>query len=375
MANTTVSSDLRVKKYLSEFFEEYVRKARFSKYTGTSNNNVITIKEDKKQIVIPLVTRLKGAGVSGSSTLRGNGERISNYGLTLTPTYKRHAVEFDQEELDKPAFDLMESARPLLMEWAKQLQRDEIIEAMGAIYDGTTYSTYGAAAASALDTWLTNNSDRILYGAAKSNTSAGNHTTSLGNIDTTNDKLDAEMVSLAKRIAQTADPHIRPLMAQEDDETFIMFCDPYAFRDLKTDATITQAQREAWDKGKSNPLFTGGDLLWDNVIIREIPEISTFIDGDGSGSAFDGAWGSNSTADGLNDAGNGGSRVGVAFLCGQQAVSYGLGQRPTVKVDKDWDYGFQPGVAIQMKHEIRKSYFNSIQHGIVTVFCSAAADS
>lgn len=374
MANTTVSSDLRVKKYLADFFEEYVRKARFGKYTGTSNNNIICIKEDKKQIVIPLVTRLKGAGVSGSSTLRGNGERISNYGLTLTPTYKRHAVEFDQEELDKPAFDLMEAARPLLMEWAKGLQRDEIIEAFGAIFDGTTYSNFGSAATGAQDTWVTNNSDRLLFGAAKSNLVAGNFTNSLATIDTTNDKLDAEMVSLAKRIAQTADPHIRPIQTQEDDEMYVMYCDPFAFRDLKTDATITQAQREAWDKGKNNPLFTGGDLIWDNVIIREIPEIATFIDGDGSGSAFDGVWGANAASDGLNDAGASSSRVGVSFLCGQQAVSYGLGQRPTVKVDKDWDYGFQPGVAIQMKHQIKKSYFNNIQHGVVTVFSSATAD-
>lgn len=372
MANTTVNSDLKVKKFLSDFFEEYIRKSRFARYTGTGNNNVICIKEGLQQIVIPLVTRLTGNGVSGSSTLRGNGESISNYGLTLTPTYYRHAVEFDLEELEKPAIDLMEASRGLLMEWAKELQRDDIIQALNAIYNGTTYANYGTATAGALDTWNTNNQDRILYGAAKSNLSAGNHTASLGNIDTTNDKMTAAMTTLAKRMAQQASPHIRPIKTSEDEEMFIMFHDPYAFRNLKNDSTITQAQREGLARGEDNPLFSGGDILWDGVIHREIPEIANFIDGT---TGSNGVWGGAATADGLNVAGSGSTRVGVSFLCGQQAVSYGLGRRPEIKVDKTYDYGFQPGVAVQLKHDIDKSYFNSKQHGVVTVFSSAAVDA
>ncbi len=375
MANTTTASELVVRKYLSDFFREYVRKARFSRYTGTSNNNVITIKEGKQEIQVPLVTRLKANGVTGSNTLRGSGEKISNYGLTLTPTYKRHAVEFDKEELDKPAFDMKKAGRPLLMDWAKELQRDDTIEGLMAIYDGTTYATYGASAAAANDTWNTNNQDRVLYGALKSNNSSGNHTTSLGNIDTTADKLTTAMVSLAKRLAQQADPHIRPLKAEEDDEKYVMFCDPYAFRDLKEDPVMTQAQREAMKRGvPGHPLFTGGDLIWDNVIIREIPEIADFIDGT---TGSNGSWGGGSAvlADRLDNSGASTSRVGVALLCGQQAVSYGLGQRPQIIEDLDFDFKFQPGVAVELKHEIRKSYFNNVQHGIVTVFCSAARDS
>lgn len=372
MANTTVHSDLRVTKFLADYFSEYIRKARFSKYTGEGSNNVICIKEDRKRIEIPLVTRLKGNGVTGSQTLRGNGEAIANYGLLLTPTYYRHAVEMDKEEMEKPAIDLMQAGRDLLMEWSKELQRDHIIEAMNAIYNGTTYANYGSATAAALDTWNTNNSDRILYGALKSNLSAGNHTTSLGNIDTTNDKLDTDMISLAKRMAQQADPHIRPLKSQEDDEMFVLFCDPYAFRDLKADPAITAAMREALPRSKDNPLFTGGDLLWDNVVIREIPEIADFIDGT---TGSNGIWGGASTADSLATSGNGSTRVGVCFLCGQQAISYGLGQRPAMKVDKLYDFEFQPGVAVELKHDIKKSYFNNKQHGMVTMFVSAARDS
>jgi len=373
MANTTVSADLRVTKYLSEFFKEYIRNSRFSRYTGTSSNNVITIKEDRKRIEIPLVTRLKGNGVTGSNTLRGNGEAIGNYGLTLTPTYYRHAVEFDKEEIEKPNIDLMSAARPLLMDWAKELQRDHIIEGMGAIFNGTTYANYGSATAGAMDTWNTNNADRVLYGEAKANRVAGDHTASLTAIATADAKLDTGIISLAKRMAQQADPHIRPLKSSEDEEAYIMFCDPYAFRDLKADTAIQQAQREGLQRGaKHQPLMTGGDLLWDNVIIREIPEIADFIDGT---SGTNGLWGGSATADGLNTAEAAGGRVGVCFLCGQQALSYGLGQRPKTVVDRLYDFEFQPAVAVELKHDIQKSYFNDVQHGMVTVFVAAAADS
>lgn len=374
MANTTVNSSNKVTKFLADFFEEYVRDSRFARYTGTSPNQIITIKEGLQTISIPLLTRLKGDGVTGSQTLRGNGEAISNYAMTLQPTYARNAVEFTKEELDKPAFDLMMAARPLLMTWAKERQRDDIIQAMNAVYNGTTYANYGVATDAALDTWNTNNQDRILYGKAKSNLSAGNHTTSLSNIDTTNDKLTADVVTLAKRMAQQADPHIRPIQTTEDEELYIMFCDPYAFRDLKTDSVMTQALREAGIRGDSNPLFAGGDLFYDNVIIREIPEIANFIDGT---SGTNGVWGGAATgnSDGLNDAGSGSTRVGVSFLCGAQAVGYGLGERPNIVVDKTYDYGFQPGVACQLKHQIRKAYFNNKQHGMVTVFTSSARDA
>lgn len=371
MANTTTASELVVKKFLSDFWREWIRTNRFARYTGTSNNNVIVIKEGRQQIEIPLVTRLKGQGVSGSATLRGNGEKIGNYGLTLTPTYYRHAVEFDREEMEKPAIDLMRAGRSLLMDWAKEKIRDDDIEALGAIYNGTTYANYGSSAAAANDTYQTNNDDRLLFGAAVSNLSAGDFTASLATLDNTADKLTPVIGGLAKRLAEAADPHIRPIRDQEDEEYYIMFCDPYAFRDLAADSTMTSANRDARERGVNNPIFAGGDLLYEGIIYRKIPEIGTFIDGT---TGTNGLWGGLATADGLNTAGASSIRVGANFLCGQQAVSFGLGQRPMLRVDRTYDYGFQPGVAVEMKHDIQKSYFNNVQHGVVTVFTAALKD-
>jgi hypothetical protein len=372
MANSTINSQNKVTKFLNDVLNEYVRGSRFSKYQGVGPNNVIMIKEGLKQVSMPLVAKLSGTGVTGSSTLSGSEEALNNYAKVLTPTHYRHGVLIDNEEREKSEFDLFEEARPALMNWAKELQRDQIVEALGAIYDGTTYANLGSSAAGANDTWNTNNQDRVLYGILKSNNSAGNHTTSLSNIDTTNDKLTANMLTLAKRMAKTASPLITPIKTTEDEDWYVMFVDSFGMRDLRQDSTIAQANREALERGKSNPLFTGGDLMYDGMIIREIEEISRNIDGT---TGTNGIWGGAATADGLNTAGNGSSRVGVGFLCGTQAIGYGLGKAPTFARKTEDDYGHLNGVGITLKHDIDKMYFNNKQHGMVTVFYSAAVDA
>lgn len=376
MANTTVAAGNVVTKFKKRFFREYVRNNRFSPYMANVGNqqgtrNIIAITTERQKFSIPLLEKAQGKGVSGSAQLRGNGEKIKNHALTLTPTYHRHAAEFDKEELEKPAIDLMNAARPFLMDWSMEKVRDDTIQAMGAAYDGTTYANYGDASAAVLDTWNTNNSDRILYGAAKANYSSGDHTASLATIDTTNDKATAAMMSVAKRMAQqSSGVKITPVRTREDDEMFVAFCDPYAFRDLRDN--LDTKHQNAMPRDKTNPIWKGGDLYHDNIIYREIPEIADFIDGD---SGTNGVWGGAAAADGLNTAGASSSRVGMILLCGINAVSYGLGQRPDIIVDRTYDYGFQPGVAVELKHDIDKTFFNTKQYGMVTIFCSAAADA
>ena len=368
MATTTVSSDNRVKKYLADFYREFVRENMFSPYTGTGNNNIINIDMDKKQISIPLISRLKGNGVSGSSTLRGNGENIGDYAMVLTPTYYRHAVEFTKEEKDKPAFDLMSAARPLLMDWSMELQRDHVIEAMGQVSASGTVLDYGAATPTNRNTWAVANSDRILYGHDTGHYS-GVHATDLAKCVLAEDSADKEIISLMKRMAKNADPHIRPIRIKGGYEYFVAFCDSYTFRDIKSD--LATSHQNAMPRSKDNILFQDGDLLWDGVIIREVPEIGNFIDG-GTTINTHGDWTSLATAGSATD------RVSPIFLCGQQAVGYGMGQRPDIIVDRTYDYSFQPGVAVECKHDIEKAFFQGtsgdVQHGMVTAFVSSAAD-
>jgi hypothetical protein len=384
MAGSTIGSANQTTRFQSEVRREYVRGGRFGPYIGKTENAIIQVKQDLKKVSIPLVAKLKSAGVSGSATLGGSEEALANFAATLDPTYWRNGVLIDNEENEKSEFVLFQEARPALMNWGMEKKRDQIIQAMGAIEASGTYANYGgtegskgagAASAANMDTWQAANTDRILYGAVKSNLTSGDHTTSLGTIDTTSDKLDADMVSLLKRIAKQASPLIRPVLIKSDEPWFLFFIGSYSFRDLRADLD-TRHQNAAPRSLKDNPLWTGGDLVYDGVIVKEVPEIDIFIDGDGSGSPWDGVWGANAaSADGLDNGGDTASRIGIGFLCGAQAVGFGLGRMPSFKRRKEDDYEHLNGVGLSMKHDIKKLFYNAKQHGIVTSFHSAAADS
>jgi hypothetical protein len=279
---------------------------------------------------------------------------MANYAYTLTPTYHRNAVRLTSEEREKPAIDLMRAAKEMLKGWGMEKVRDDIIvEALGSFYNSGSIVTVDdttAAIDTAADAWVANNTDRVLYGAAVSNYSAGDHSASLGNVDTTNDKLTGDVVRLARKIARTADPLIKPIRVSGGIETYVMFVGTQAFIHLQED--LETLHSNAGQRGEGNPLFKPGDLYWDNVVIREVPEISSLL----ASSTY------------YATAGNGSSKVEPAFLCGAQAVGYGLGQEPNLVVDNDKDYKFQPGVAVELKHDIDKLVYNDKDHGVVSVF-------
>ncbi len=356
MANTTTAAANVVTNFLSDFFAEFVRDNLFAPYTGESSSNPIVIKMGRKIVSIPLVAKLSGNGVSGSGTLDGNEEILANYSQTLTPTYERNGVRLDAEEREKPNIDLMKASREMLMNWGQEKVRDDIIKSGLASLTSAgvtvTVDSTDAAINTTGDLWQVDNADRVLYGA--SITLTGDHSAELGGIDGTADGLTGDIVRLARKIARTADPIIRPIKTKGGAETYVMFVGTQGMLDLKAD--LETLHSDAGMRGEGNPLFRPGDLIWDNVVIREIPEITTLL--------------TNSTY--YATAGAGSIPVEPCFLVGAQAVGYGLGQRPNLIVDNDKDYGFQPGVAVELKHDISKLVFNSKDHGMVSVFVAGS---
>lgn len=363
MAETAVNSQITEEQWSSKFFTEYVRQNRFKRYMGTDENSLIIIKNDltKKAgdgITVPLISALEAAGVSDNEVLEGNEEDLANYGHKIMTHFRRHAVTLSKDEDRKTKIDLLNAARSALKKWFMKNMRGGsdakhkyggIIEALGTF--GSAFDRTATTSESTKDTWLANNSDRVLFGAAKSNNSSNDHSASLANIDNTNDKLTSSAASLLKRMAQEADPKVHPITVEEDEEHFVVFVGTRTMRDLKADEAIQKANREARERGKNNPLFRGGDLIWDNLIIREIPEIPV-----------------------LEGVGAGGIDVQPVYLCGAGAVGVAWQQRFKPETE-DKDYGFRQGVAGEECLGIEKLYFNDKQHGVVTGYFAAVADS
>lgn len=357
MADTTVSANNEVQQWEANFFREYIRDSRFKPYMGTGANNVITVNEKLQSmpgssVTISLVQRLKNAGVTGNTVLEGNEESLDNYGHQINVTTRRNGVVVTLEEEQKTAIGIRNAGREMLKLWAMEDTRDLTIQAMGAISTADGANTaYASASEADKDTWLGNNLDRVLFGTALSNTSTTDHSASLANIDNTADQLDTGIGSLAKRMAKTADAHIRPIRTTGDEEWFVMFCNSLSFRDLKTDSVLTAANREAWARGRNNPLFTDGDLIYDGVIYREVPEIAV-----------------------LSGVGAGAIDVAPNYLCGVQAVGIGYAKRWKSETQVR-DYKFRHGVSIEANYGVEKLFYDNVQHGMVTVYTAGVADA
>lgn len=382
MATTTIQDNNKLVRYTKEINREFVRENLFSPYMSQDLNAIIRIRQELKQggeqMNIPLVTKLRGKG-KGSGTLVGNEEKIDNYGMRLWIDWARHAVTAKKSETQKDSADIFAEARPLLSDWGKERQRDDLIEAFMALpsesapaglgsEDGDTINgvRYEVADATAKNAWTAANSDRILFGTAVGNYSA-THATALGNIATT-EKMSGAAISLAKRIAMNANPAIKPYKTKNGYEYFVAFLGTNSFRDAKNDNAVYTANKDARarDVG-TNPIFQDGDLLYDGVILRQVPEISNYVTN---------VW------TGLTTAGGDSGRVEPWFLCGQQAAVLGWGQMAKPTFRKEDDYGFITGVGTEMAYGVSKMFkkhpmdgSNLKQWGMLTGFVAAPLDA
>lgn len=374
MSETVLATASERQKWINQYFSEYVRASQFKPYMGKSPMSIIVVKyelqtESGKTINIPLITRLKGDGVTGSQVLEGNEEALGNYNCAISVDWRRHGVTVPKSTSYKTEIDLLGAAKEMLIDWESEKMRDDVITALLAVIassSATSQTAYGTitdsanggreitsanyiASESDKDTWLTNNSDRILFGATIGNTSAGDHSASLLNVDTTADKLTTAIGSNAKLMAKTAkNRRIRPFRTKDGREYFVMFCNPWAFRDLKVnDSALLNANREARPRDvEANPIFQDGDVIYDGVIYRQVEELPV-----------------------LSDAGNGGTTdVAVNVLCGAQAAGVAWGQEPTPVTDLTRDYKFRPGVGIEELLGVSKLHYQGVQQGSVTVY-------
>jgi N4-gp56 family major capsid protein len=386
---TQLATALEKQVWSTQYISEYIRRTRFKPFMGRSNDSIIIVKyelqtESGKIINIPLITRLKGKGVGGSAVLSGNEEAMGNYNCAVAIDWVRNGVDVPKSTSYKTEINLFEAAKPALRSWSMEDLRTDIIYALMQIITGGDatlpyseitidtvnggYMLTGAAGVTFTrregvdlltateaqkNVWMTNNSDRILFGEKRSNVAA-THALSLANITTASSKLSTDAASLAKRMAGNADPHITPYQLEDGREFYVYFAGPRSFRDLKKDANMISANRDARPRNvEENPIFQDGDLIYDGIIFKEIKELPHIV----------------------NVGAGGNTDVEANFLCGKQALAVAWGQEPTPRQDMKKDYEFRPGVAIEELRGTKKLAFNNKQQGIVTHYTAGAADA
>ena len=83
MTSSTISANNKVTRFQSQVKREYVRGGKFGPNIGQDINSIIQVNNNLKKISIPLVAKLSGAGVTGSTALGGSEEALSNFDFTM----------------------------------------------------------------------------------------------------------------------------------------------------------------------------------------------------------------------------------------------------------------------------------------------------
>ena len=390
MAETAVGSAHYVSKWAKKVWVEFQRESGFSQFVGKGTANIIIARDELvgggQTINIPFCPDLTGDGTAGNGVLEGNEEGATFHNEQIAVDFLRHATKFTKRDGSFVNFDLLAASKDLIKNWGKNKVRARIIDQFLSVrasgtgnnlyYGKITTSSNGPVITAAnssgavvnidgvsvttaseanKDTWITNNVDRVVAGALRSNVSA-DHSTTLATLDTTDDTMRASIIGQAKRLAEQSSPRIHPFQVDGDmNEWYILFCGSRVFRDAERDPEILQADRESRSRDagalSKNPIFTGGELIYRGVIIKKIQEMPVLV---GVGAA---------SAD-----------VGVSVLCGRSAMGWAMGQDMSA-IEDERDYKFRRSLGVEMLDAYKKIFFNNVQHGVVTVYTAAAADS
>lgn len=388
MAGTTVPADMTVEQWDDQYFEDFVNKDWWKKFSGSGADTMICVKEDLvdkpgNKVHVALVNELESEPLGENDLFEGNEKSIKLRDQAIEVHEYGLPLKFKHFEQKKTAISLRQAHKSSLETWNTKLHRDKVLHALTGFYDsaGLSYRfnpTTGlvaqlgpgnpawqasGASETVKDFWLSKNGDRALFGAALGNTVAGDMSASLANVDSTNDKFTPDALDLMKYMAEhpaAGKPKVRPMTPRgkiAESHGFVAFVDDLILRDIRANTAFQQANREARQRGTDNPIFMGANYIWNNVAIYSIPELTP-----------------------LKSVGASSIDVGRVMLCGAQAVGVAWGKRPWT-VDKKIDFDRFSGLAIMQWYEVDKLRWGTgatdkddpVDHGIIHGFFSATA--
>lgn len=345
-----VGSDNAVKLWSKKIFAEAIRSTWLYKFMGTDDNSLIQVFDDTQKgpgdrVTVQLRAQLSALGIQGDNTLEGNEEQLNVYTDQFFIDQLRNAVRSrGKMSAQRVPFPVREQNQMALSDW------------YAGVFDlGGFNQLCGIAAA---DTRQAGNNTPT----APTNVIIQNHSTTASLVSagaSASNVFDITLIDYAlekAKLNNSADGSgfpLRPIKIKGNDY-FVAFLHPYQVTALRTSTTAAQwfdIQQAALQGGEitNNPIFTGSLGMYNGVIMHESPRIP-------------------------QDS-NGAYR---AILCGAQAACLGFGQdSPNNKinyVEELFDYGNQLGVAVGMIWGMKKSVFNSLDLGVITMYSTAVAN-
>lgn len=353
--NYPVNHPLAVKLWAKDLYHDVIGESFFGKFLGTSADSLFQVKSDTKKsagdsIKFGLRTLLTGDGKQGDDTVEGSEEALQTYNDTVLINQIRHAVRSAGKMSEQRVhFDVRDEAKDGLRDWwTERLEVSAANQLAGYTTQTDTKFTGNNSAVAPTATY------RHMIGA--SHTAEGSlsatttHAIKLSDLDRA-----VAMAKASQTVGGTTYQRIRPVSV-DGKKMYVCFMHPWAIRQLRADASTAgnffDIQKAAMQGGKysENPIVTGGNFVYNNVIVHEWSYLPNIVTSPNSGTTAD---------------------FRRAVFCGAQAAAVAFGQ-DSASTKMSWneelfDYGNQLGVEAGMIFGIKKTVFNSVDFGTIVL--------
>ena len=336
------------------------RNASFiNRFTGTGDDAVFQritqLKKSEKgaRAVITLLHDLEGDGVAGDRQLEGMEEAMSTGEQVIRIDQLRHANRNEGRLADqKSIVTFRENSRNVLSYWLA----DRIDQLAFLTLSGVTYANkqdYTARVGSDFPS-LEFAADVVPPSAARvasftaTGLNIGGAISDVLVLPTWNMMVDTK--------AYMKEQYIRPIRGDNSngEEVYHVFVTPTCAAALKKDPDYVSALRNARERSASNPLYKGGLIDVDGLVLHEHRHV---IHG------LDDAQEATSPFTGLTT----GQSACQMLFCGTQAMGLADIGNPEW-VEKEFDYDNSPGISVAKMFGMLKPQFHSIYSGTTEDF-------
>jgi N4-gp56 family major capsid protein len=309
------------------------------------------------------------SGVTGDNELEGHEKQLSYYYDTFSIDQWRNAVRL-KGRLDeqKSAYNLRTNAKNMLGINSREFIERQFFLKLAGVTNPTLYDVNGVLITGVMEdgTYPCDWSNTPVY-IPNADEAAGDgkrylcaDASGTDSIETT-DIITPDLVSRCKIKARNASPKIEAVQ-YKGKEYFLLLVHDYQMYDLKKNAIMAQALRDAWWRGEDNPLFSNADLVWDGVIIHS-HEYVPVLDISKAGYSFRGsATGNQAQADLFR----------ALFLGKQAAVWVRCPNSNPQWEERDFDYGNKWAISCGIMGGIDKLMFNSLERGVICLDTSSS---
>ena len=343
-----VNDALAVKLWSRKLFREALKQTEMAKYMGEGSGSMVQVLNDTKKgagdkITFGLRMQLSGAGIQGDATLEGSEEALATYSDSILINQLRHAVRSGGKMSEQRIpFDVREETRMGLQDWWADRIDQSLVNQLCGVSSQTDTRYTGNNATSAPST------GRVIYPVSTELTEASISTTSTFNLT---------LLDKAVATAKTATPLIRAIGGAAYD--YVCFIHPNQTLTLRSSTAtvgswgdLTRAMLQGGQALDKNAFGSGALGIYNRTLIVENPRIPLISV-------------------------SGGAAGRRAVFCGAQAATFAVGQDNSPEkmswVEELFDYENQLGVSAGMIFGAKKSIFNSVDFGTITLPTAAAA--